>query len=177
MKFYNTNVLTKSYDNKSLRHRHHCKLFEKWDSSDKWLHVHFRLLSLSLFFFWPKCIMYTFLAEVMAGNWNFLLHLVSLDLWPITFTQTKLLLISMFPTKYHDHWILQAEIMAENSHIWPQINDLWTCNLTFDPYYLLKMYVYLFQSFLPNFMTIGHSKLKLWLIDHIFDLSSMTFDL
>ena len=83
--------------------------------------------------------------------------------WPLTYNiyQQKWLLISMFPTKYHDHWILQAEIMAENSHIWPQINDLWPCNLTFDPYYLLEMYGYLFQSFLPYFMTIGHSKLKL----------------
>ena len=160
MQFYNTKVLTKSYDNKSLRHRHHCKLFEKWDSSDKWLHVHFRLLS-CLFFVLPK------MCNVYISSWSYgwkLEFFATFGVpWPLTYNiyPKKWLSISMFPTKYHDHWILQAEIMAENSHIWPQINDLWPCNLTFDPYYLLEMYGYLFQSFLPYFMTIGHSKLKL----------------
>ena len=46
--------------------------------------------------------------------------------------------------------------------LWVTINIFGQRSMTFalhfDPYYLLKIRAYQFQSFLPNFMTIGYSK-------------------
>ena len=102
------------------------------------------------------------------------------DLWPILFTKNVCLSISILPTKFHDHWTFQAEVMAQRSYFWPKFNDLW-------PLTLGKFYQKLISASTCHVISLGQVWLKSvkgfsWnrvneLKYHIFGQRSMTFDL
>ena len=92
--------------------------------------------------------MYTFLAEVMAGNWNFLLHLVSLDLWPITFTKKVIINFNVSYQISRPLDIASWNYGWKFTHLAP---NQWPLTLQFDirPILFIRN-VWLFISILPT---------------------------